>query len=285
MRKVFIKMLGFYLNVLAVIAPGRAAAKGFRLWCRPFRTSITPKQHDFFNKSEKFVIEFEDISIQGYKWGDGEKKILFLHGWQSHSYRWKVYVESLLKSDYTIYSLDAPGHGLSGGDFLTVPVYGALIKQVIHELGEVHTVVGHSLGGFSLLYTFYQFPLLPVRKVVLMAPPGEAIDFMTVFKETLGLWDRTMKLIVDHFNDVYHVGPEHFSTEKFAASVNIKGIIIHDEEDKEAPYHYATRIQRAWPKSRLISTKGLGHNLKSPMVVKTMVDFIEEPLHETSVAG
>jgi pimeloyl-ACP methyl ester carboxylesterase len=143
-------------------------------------------------------------------------------------------------------------------------------------------VVGHSLGGFSLLYTLYKFPLLEINSVVLLAPPGEASDFISVFEKTLKLNRRTLQLVLDHFGERYNVTPEYFSTLRFAGSLNAKGLIIHDEEDREAPHHYSIPLQKAWEKSRLVSTKGLGHNLRSKSVVDAVVSFIEEPKHDTT---
>jgi pimeloyl-ACP methyl ester carboxylesterase len=280
MKTLIARLLGAYLNILSFIAPRYAGNKGFLLFCRPFRLQLSDKQKEFLNSAEKFAVDLEGQHVQAYKWGNGAKKVLFLHGWQSHSYRWKTYIEALSRDEYTIYSLDAPGHGMSAGNFLSVPVYGKLIHEFILDKGEMHAVVGHSLGSFSLLYSLHQYPLLPVRRLVLMAPPGEARDFMDFYKQTLGLSNRTLSLVINHFVEKYEVPPEYFSTTKFASSVAVSGLIIHDEEDDEAPYHYAPRIHEAWKKSKLITTKGFGHNLKSISVVKDVVDFIETPLHE-----
>jgi hypothetical protein len=279
MKTLIVKMLGLYVNTLALFAPRKAGRVGFLLFCRPVRVPFRQKQKEFLNSADKFVIQQQDVAVQGYRWGNGPRKIVFLHGWQSHSYRWKPYIEALSKEAYTVYTLDAPGHGLSGGNFLSVPVYSELIQQFILELGHVYTVVGHSLGSFSLLYTFHRYPLLPVRKIILMAPPGEATDFMDFYQATLRLSQRAMRYIVSHFISTYNVGPDYFSTEKFAGSVNVNGLIIHDEEDDEAPYRYAGIIHQQWTRSKLITTKGFGHNLKSASVVKEVVNFIEQPAH------
>jgi pimeloyl-ACP methyl ester carboxylesterase len=276
MKMLIIKLIGQYLNVLSFISPSKAARRGFLLFCQPFRVPLSEKQRGFFNTAERFEIQAEGCKAQGYRWGNGSKKILFLHGWQSHTYRWKPYIEALSKSEYTIYSLDAPGHGLSTGNFLSVPLYSSFIETTIKHLDGVHTVVGHSLGSFSLLYTIHRFPLLPLEKIILMAPPGEADDFISVFEKTLGVSKRTLKLITDEFVRRYEVGPDYFSTAKFARSLNVKGLIIHDEDDQEAPYHYSIPLQKTWTKSRLITTKGFGHNLRSPSVVKEVVSFVED---------
>lgn len=284
MKTLLIKMTGLYLNILAIVSPTAAARKGFLLFCRPFRLPINQKQKEFFNSADKFTLETDGYRVQGYRWGRGPVKILFLHGWQSHTYRWKAYIEALPKDDYTIFSLDAPGHGLSSGNFLSVPLYSLLIENFIKENNGVHTVVAHSLGGFSLLYTFHRLPLLPVNNIVLMAPPGEAKDFISVFQSTLGINKRTTQLVINHFAGRYDVSPEYFSTIRFASSVNVKGLIIHDEEDPEAPYQYSIPLQQVWNKARLVTTKGFGHNLRSSTVVKEVVDYIEQSVSPVAVS-
>ena len=276
MKTLIVRLYGLYLNLLAIFFPAKAAEKGFILFCRPFRLPISQKQKEFFNSADKFSLKLDDETIQGYRWGRGSKNVLFLHGWQSHTYRWKAYVEALPKDEYTIYALDAPGHGLSSGSFLSVPLYSNLIDSFIRDHGPFHAVIGHSLGGFSLLYTLYKFPLLEVNKVILLAPPGEASDFISVFEKTLRLNKRTLQLVLDHFGERYSVTPEYFSTLRFAGSLKAKGLIIHDEEDLEAPHHYSIPLQRAWEKSKLISTKGFGHNLRSKTVVDEVVRFVED---------
>jgi pimeloyl-ACP methyl ester carboxylesterase len=280
MKNLIAKTLGLYLDVLSLLSPTLASRAGFKLFCRPFRVSVNNKQMAFFQSAEKFTFDHEGQSVQGYRWGTGEKKILFLHGWQSHTYRWKAYIEALPKDQFTIYSLDAPGHGLSSGNFLTVPLYSSLIENFVRKHNEVHTVVGHSLGGFSLLYTHYRVPNLSIDRIILLAPPGEARDFISVFQKTLGISDRTVKLVIDHFASRYQVTPDFFSSLKFASHLNVKGLIIHDEDDPEAPYSYSIPLHKLWTQSRLVTTRGLGHNLKSSSVVKEVVGFIQEPTHE-----
>lgn len=284
MKNLIIRLYGIYLNTLAWLAPAKAAETGFLLFCKPFRVPITQKQKEFFNSADKVSIDHEEEKIQGYRWGKGEKKILFLHGWQSHTYRWKPYIEALRGEEYTIYALDAPGHGLSTGNFLSVPLYSSLIENFIRDNGPFHTVVGHSLGGFSLLHTFHKYPLLQVNQLILLAPPGEASDFISVFQKTLKLNSKTLELVLDHFASRYDVTPDYFSTSRFIKSVNVKGLIIHDEEDDEAPYRYSIPLHQAWERSRLVTTKGFGHNLRSATVVTEVVDFITESNNEpTSV--
>lgn len=274
MKTLITKSLGLYLNTLAFVSPMKAGEKGFKLFCRPFRTPLNEKQKSFLHSAERFTIEHDGLKIQGYKWGRGEKKILFLHGWQSHTYRWKQYIEDLSLDEYTIYSVDAPGHGLSEGNFLSVPVYSALIQNLIIQLGELEAIVSHSIGSFSVLHALHVYPLLSVRKLILMAPPGEAVDFFTFYQQTLSLSDRAMRVILDHFENIYGVKPSYFSTASFSQSLNIPTLIIHDKLDDEAPYHYSEKIGQLNRKVSLHLTEGLGHNLRSADVVKVVSEFV-----------
>jgi pimeloyl-ACP methyl ester carboxylesterase len=274
MKTLITKTLGLYLNTLALVAPAKAGEKGFKLFCRPFRTPLNEKQKGFLNGAEKFTIEHEGLKIQGYKWGRGGKGVLFLHGWQSHTYRWKQYIEDLPLDEYTIYSVDAPGHGLSEGNFLSVPVYSSLIQSLVRELGELEAIVSHSIGSFSVLHALHVYPLLSIRKLILMAPPGEAVDFFNFYQQTLSLSDRAMRAILDHFENVYGVKPSYFSTTSFVQSLNIPTLIVHDKLDDEAPYHYSEKIRQLNRKVSLHLTEGLGHNLRSTDVVKVVSDFV-----------
>ena len=279
-KKILPKLIGTYLNTIAHVFPKLTARHGLQLFCHPFRSPLKKYQQEFLNSADLFSFVHDGVSIQGYRWGNGEKKILFLHGWQSHTFRWKAHIEALSSEEYSIYAIDAPGHGLSGGQFLSVPHYSAVIQQLLGSLGNVHAIVAHSLGSFSSLYAFYQNPALPVNKLVLLAPPGEARDFIDFYQQTLQLSSKTLNLVLNQFEKEFKKPIHYFSTQKFAADVSVEGLIIHDEGDLETPYHYAVKINEHWKASTLITTKGLGHNLKSKEVVKSIIDFIAVPVHQ-----
>jgi pimeloyl-ACP methyl ester carboxylesterase len=274
MKNMIMKTMGLYLNTMAFINPNAAAKKGLEIFCRPIRPSLNRKQMEFLETGKHITIEHEGIPIQTYKWGRGATKILFLHGWQSHTYRWKRYIDSFDKNEYTIHALDAPGHGLSGGNQLSVPLYSEVISNYVDQLGTVHALVCHSIGGFSALYTFYKRRELTSPMLILLAPPGEAAEFFKFYKNALGLSTRSERLIINRFEKVFGQAPNYFSAPYFASSVKATGLIIHDEEDKETSVKHAKRINANWKNSELQITKGLGHNLKSDEVVNSVIEFV-----------
>lgn len=277
MKKLLPKLIGTYLNAMAVVAPNAAGRKGFTLFTYPRRSPIKPHQREFLDSAEEqFKLVFKGLSLQAYRWGNGPKKIVFLHGWQSHSFRWKNYIQALSPAEYTIYALDAPGHGLSEGKSLTVPLYSEVIRQFITDLGAVDTVVSHSIGSFSVLYALHKAPELPVQKLVVMASPAAAADFIPFYQSILQLSRRAVQLTLQRFEQVIGNPIGYFVAAHFAASLSIPGLIIHDQEDMETPYSSALAIQKAWKGARLMTTCGLTHNLRSAEVVAAVTDFISE---------
>ena len=277
MKELISKSIGLGLNALAVVAPHKAAKVGFELFCRPMRVPINQKQKTFFNTATKQSFQFKQIDVQTYRWGNGPKNILLLHGWQSHTYRWKIYIEALSKN-YTIHAFDAPGHGLSGGKLLSVPLYSEIIEEQINKIGKIDTIITHSLGCFAAFYTFYRNPKLTANKIVAMASPGEAEEFFSLYKKTLSLSDRCFNLVINRFEKIFLRKPAFFSTPSFASTLSIPGLIIHDEDDQETSFAHAERIHQSWKNSKLIKTKGFGHNLKSAEVVREVIQFVNEPL-------
>jgi len=275
MNKILVRSIGLYINTLAVLAPKLAARKGFELFCWPRRIKMKPHQLEFLNQSdEKFSIDYAGKKVQAYRWGRGEKKILLLHGWQSHSYWWRYVINRLSKEEFTIYSLDAPGHGLSEGDFLNLPHYSGLIEQFITEHKSLHAILTHSFGGFASVYTLHRLPHLLVNKLVVMAAPGEVEFFFNYYQNMLGLSKKTIKLITDYFIKTIGHPPSYFKMVDFSKSLQLQGLIIHDTEDKEAPFQTAVNMNAIWENSKLISTTGLGHNLKSKELVEEVAKFI-----------
>jgi esterase/lipase len=275
MGKIFIQAIGVYLNMLALISPKMAGKKGFELFCWPRRIKMKPHQLEFLNKAdEKFTIVYAEKKVQAYRWGNGEKKILLLHGWQSHTYWWRYVINRLSKEEFTIFSLDAPGHGLSEGDFLNLPHYGGLIEQFIIEQRSLHAILTHSFGGFASVYALHKAPQLQVSKLVVMASPGDVQFFFNYYNRMLKLSQRTTDAITNYFIQFIGHPPAYFQMREFAKTLTQTGLIIHDTDDKEAPYKNALAINTTWKNSTLITTTGLGHNLKSKDLVEEVAKFI-----------
>jgi predicted alpha/beta hydrolase family esterase len=274
MKKLVEKSIGAYFNSLALISPKTAAKKGFNLFCNPMCSPLKPYQVAFLETGKDSVLHYEGIKIQTYKWGSGSKKVLLIHGWASHSFRWKAYIEHLIENDFTVYAFDAPAHGLSSGKILHLILYSEVIDVFIKAHTEIEHVVTHSMGGFAIVYWLFQNQENNLKKVVLMGAPGEATDFFNFYKKTLGLTDRTLKILTDEFAKLLGYEPSYFSASAFVKQVKTESLIVHDKEDKDTNYENSVKLNKNWKNSKLIITQGLGHSLKSKALLEDVVQFI-----------
>ena len=274
MKRIIQKSIGFYFNLLAFINPKLAAKKGFQLFCNPMSRPLKKHQIEFLETGKDRILYFEDKKIQTYKWGNGSKKILLVHGWSSHTFRWKSYITELVEKDFTVYAFDAPAHGLSQGKMLHVALYADVIDFFVKQTVEIKYMITHSIGGFAAIYWLLQNQNNKIRKVTLMAPPGEASDFFNFYQKTLGLSNKTVAIIKEEFIKSLNHDISYFSSSEFAKNLTTKCLIIHDKQDKDTFYSNSIKTHNNWKNSKLLITDGLGHSLKSKELQEQIIHFM-----------
>lgn len=274
MQKVIVYLLSNYLRLVNSISPRLGGKHAFLLFCYPFPLKFKKYQSDFLKTSHFSFLDFEGKRIAQYKWGSGEKVILCLHGWQSNSFRWKKYVEVLDKKKYTMICLDAPAHGRSDGVLFNVPMYARLIQQFL-EQNKVDSILSHSLGAFSTMYLLSNYPLLSPPKVIALGTPSYADSFIDEFIRVLNLSSKTRRNLVTYFTNYSGLKTNDFDSKLFAKNQKSFGLIVHDINDKEAPFEYAKEMAKIWPKSRFLGTEGFGHKLRDDSVVQEVIKFID----------
>lgn len=267
------KLMGFRLMALYKIKPVKAIHKAFKLFCTPRGGFVKPHQKEFLDahKSEQF--QFKKIQIQTYLWEGKGPKVLLLHGWDSHSFRWQDMVDHLKRKDYHITAFDAPAHGLSGGNLLNVPIY----NEVLNVMLKTYTpdiLVGHSMGGMTAIFNQYLSKDSNIKKMVLLGAPSDLKRIMDGFQKILGLSDKFMEATEDYFKKRYGYRFSEFSTKDFAKTIDVPALIIHDKYDKIVPFREAKDINKALKHSELMITEGAGHSLHKSKVYKKVIEFI-----------
>jgi pimeloyl-ACP methyl ester carboxylesterase len=280
------RILGAAYNTLALVTPRLAGRMAFERFCRPGRPAIKPHHRNWLEQGKAFTLPHASGLVQGYRWGNGPRKLLFLHGWQSHAYFWKHYVEAL-PAEYTAYAFDAPGHGLSGGSYFNLVVYSEVIEAFLAKHGPMDAIVGHSLGGFGGIYTLARLPQFQSGQFAVLAMPGEMRAFWNAYYQFIGLWPRTQVLVDAYAAKRLGHSINYFSAIAFAKSLSLPGLLVYDDADTEATPAYAERLQAAWPQAQLVVTQGLGHNLRHARVVDGVVGFLQQrvPRLETLARG
>ncbi len=278
MNDLLLKILGLYLNGINMILPETGGKHAFFIFCYPFKAKLSARQQAFLNSSYQFSLPIEDFKIKCYKWGNGPKNILFVHGWQSNTYRWKKYIEAIPKNDFTIYSFDAPGHGNSGSRIANVPLFEKSIRKIFSHVGEFESIISHSLGSFSSLYFIKQNPQFKLKKLVALATPDNIHDFIEYYFSMLNLSQKTKQNVMKYFIHYAQKDLSFFRLEKLIDNPQSRGLIIHDKNDESVSVNYSKKLHNLWPQSKLVLTEGLGHKLRSDKIVDMVKEFVASPI-------
>lgn len=268
-------VLGSYLNLVNALFSKMGGKHAFYIFCIPFKGKLRKEHLEFLQTGEDKKFKIQGREIHTYTWGKGPEKILFVHGWQSHSYRWKDYIDLFDKNKYTLVCFDGPGHGQSSGLICNVPLMERTIHALDEEMGPFDTIISHSIGSFSTAYHLSKNQH-QVKKYISLAPPGAANDFVKVFKEELKLSNKVIDNVSAHFK-VYDGNPvSYYALENFAKGIEVRSLLIHDENDEDTSVENSKRFHDVLAQSELHITKGLGHKLRNVDLIHKMIAFCED---------
>lgn len=260
---------------MSYLAPAKASRLAYRFFTEP-RSGRLHKDHlpPILREADTEVITYKDQLFQTYTWrGSVACKVLLVHGWESNASRWNLFITYLKKAGCTIIAIDGPAHGLSSGTEFTIPRYAEFIDLIVQR-EQPQYMVGHSLGGSTVLYYQSHYPHNSLEKLVVMGAP---CDFTMVVNNYIGLLSlnrNVFSLLNRHLLDNLNISTEEFSGRLFAAKIKIKGLVVHDEHDTTVAFKEGVKIANAWTDSQLLKTTGLGHSMHSDAIYSKIYAFL-----------
>ncbi len=273
MKYFLIKTIGFYFNLLSLFSSKYAANKALKLFSTPRKGGITKAQSDFLDTAFKEELSFNDNTIMTYRWLGNKQTILFVHGWESNSARWKTIINEFQKLDYTIIALDAPAHGNSGSPIFNALLYAEFINEVTKKF-DPSILIGHSVGGMATVFSYHKFQFTTIEKMILLGTPSELKDVFKRYVDMMSYNKRIERQINNLTFERFGKYPKDFSTARFIEKATFESLIIHDEKDPIIPYSDALLINSHFKNSKLLTTHNLGHSLNNNAVTNQIVDFI-----------
>ncbi len=98
---------------------------------------------------DSLFVDVDGVRTRYVTSGEGDKSIVFLHGFSSSLYSWRQVLEPISKT-YRVYALDLKGFGFSGkpeSDY-TTDEYVDFVIDFMDALGvDRATLCGNSMGG------------------------------------------------------------------------------------------------------------------------------------------
>lgn len=268
-------------KILQFISHNLASRYAIWLFFKPLRFPMPKREQPMNQNSEQFdlFIPFIGKKIRMYRYGEGTKRILLVHGWSGRGTQLFTLADYLVSQNYQVISFDAPAHGKSEGNKTYMKEFVECIREIQTQLGEFDGVIGHSLGAMSVINAVrlgFKTPYL------VCIAGGDLVkdiidDFINKMQMNQAVWNSVHTYLQQKLKE---------STEEYSASVAVKNIhqpilIIHDTDDIDVPVAAAHNIHKHAPNSELLITEGLGHRriLADKAVIERIGTFISKHQH------
>jgi len=246
-------------TLLQAISPKLVTWFAAKLFTTPLKHKIPKREWEMDSQSKKERLYIPSIrkKIQVYRYGMGAKKVLLVHGWSGRGTQLVKIANMLVEMGYEVISFDAPAHGKSSGHSTLMPEFIASIMELEKSMGPFVYVVGHSLGGMSLLTSLRRG--LQVKKAVIIGSGDVIQDIIDAFIARLTLKPNIGVLLKEHFEKQHQEEMESYSSHVAAQYVTVPTLVVHDATDNEVPVKAAYNIHEHLRNSELFITEGLGH--------------------------
>jgi len=271
------------MRMLCVVWPWAATRLAIKLWfIPPTKPRITSAHRILHTSGAPLRLDFGKRSVRGWCWGKGERRILVAHGWNSHTGWMGSIIGELVEAGFQVYAFDAPLHGVSdegSGDpkKTTMLEMRQMIDAAHADYGPFYGLACHSGGCTAAVLALKGG--LHVERMVMIAPMKDFSPYVAAFQETLGLSDRVQQEWTSRTAMQHGFEWQDFDIAQMPDGFTPpKALVIHDENDQEAPLAGSVAIQAAWTphRAKLMITAGLGHRhiLKDARVKRAAAAFL-----------
>jgi pimeloyl-ACP methyl ester carboxylesterase len=196
-------------------------------------------------------------------------------------------VAPLVGAGYRVVAFDAPSHGGSdpgpeGPGRSTILEFADALAAVVAANGPAHAVVAHSPGATAAAVAIRRG--LAVERAVFVAPMADPLPYTRLFAGRLGFGERVRTRLVDRIERRVGLPLSAFDVPAMAGQVPTPPLLlVHDRLDTETAWSDSAAIAASWPRSRLVTTGGLGHRriLRAPAVIGEVTGFVAEPVAQS----
>ncbi|WNF25371.1 alpha/beta hydrolase [Streptomyces sp. C11-1] len=252
----------------------------FDLFRRPQgRSRPRPDERSVMERARTSELTVNGEVAVVHRWGDGERPVLLIHGWESRASRYAKAVDRLLELGFSPVVFDAPGHGEATGETATMLDYLDIITELHRVHGEFEAIVAHSFGATATFVALQEG--VRARRVVAISAVPDFAYLVDAFTVGLNLEPHLDAEVRGRLERQVYPGEadmwSRFSVFRGSGNVTVPLLVIHDEDDTMVDVGQGRRIAEAFgDRARLVVTRRLGHQriLGAPQVVQEIADFV-----------
>jgi esterase/lipase len=267
------------LNMLSKVSPGYTSKKALEIFCTPRKSTKFRKiVHPVFKQAIEKDIFVAGKTVKTFRFGEGEKTILLVHGWEGRAWDFGVMIKSLTENGYCVITFDGPAHGDSSGNKTTILEFTKVIENLSLEFDGFEAIVGHSFGGCATLIALERIKTIKANKVITLGSPNKMKNVFRNFSKFMNLSQATEEGMNRLLTNLYGKEFTSVSLEEIFSTLKIEGMLIHDIGDRMVSFDSALEIHERNPNLKLLQTSQLGHVrvLRNKHVLQEMVDYLSE---------
>ncbi len=278
-----LKLLRAYFKVAGRTVPGLALPTIWKILFEPKRHTLKPPHQALIDTAQSFSFSVnawnksnEVLRLTGYRWGNGTKTVLLMHGWDSKALDYYKLIPALLEQNYTVVAFDGPGHGHSEGSETNMLAFKEALLFYIHKFGTPYAIVGHSMGGTAAAFMLSEYDV-QVERLVLIASPVVSRD---VFEGVFDQLRIPVRLRANFYKRIHQrLGEpvEHYDLRLRTAPVKADKILaVYDRTDDVVMYEGVKPYLDSKTNIEQFTTTGAGHQkiLRHPEVIKKITGFL-----------
>ncbi len=287
-ERMYLQYLRTKFTTLGMLAPPVAGKLAFNLFCTPYPKFKKRKAPAIFHQAKGIQVKvigngidtIGSSTLNGFEWKPTKsngKTVLITHGYASFGYKFEQYISPLLKMGCRVLCFDAPGHGLSQGKYINIPIYQQAIQQIIKEHGPIDYFIGHSLGAITLAMVAETLSNPLEHKFVLIAPATKTTSTFERFFNMMHFKDSVRAAFLEELQKHTHHPVSYFEADRALQNYTGPVLWVHDQEDLVCPYKDLIDFQNKAPENiKFLITKGLGHNkvYKTQEVIDNIMSFL-----------
>ena len=269
------KWLKTVFKLLEICSPFLASRLASRLFFTPIRFKTPAIEQKIYEKAVRSSLMFQKQRIKLYEWGTSNKGVLLVHGWAGRATQVGHLAQPLVDAGFKVYAFDAPAHGYSSGKQTNLMEFTELIKLLVKKNSDIHSIIGHSMGGTASIYGLYQG--VKISKCVIIGTPAYTDWILSSFCKQINVSAKVEHLIKTYIENKFNKSFEELNNSSMVKTLKTKGLILHCKDDVDCFYKDAVTIHENWKNSTLVLTKNLGHRriLRNTDTTKTIVEFLK----------
>ncbi len=262
-------------GILEYLSPFLTSRLATYLFFTPIRFKSPISENTLYKSAEKSYLKYKKKKVQIYQWGNSKQAVLLVHGWAGRATQIAQLAKPLIASGYKIYAFDAPAHGRSEGKQTNLMEFTELIQKLTAMHPEIKAIIGHSMGGTASINALVQG--VKTDKCVIIGTPAYTEWILTAFCEQIQVSTKVEILMKAYIERKFNRTFKDLNNSSMVKDITSEGLIIHCEDDIDAPVEDASIIHKNWKNSTLVLTKGLGHRriLKNKAIAQSIIDFLK----------